>query len=106
MSEEVKTDQSVPQGPEPIKVKVSNGTEVLIQEDEMALLVVYSQRTGRPTMYEVQNCGSRAFARMLLNEALYTYGVSSQAHANALVLAEMFAKPDKKEGSIKTPFTK
>ena len=62
----------------PVRIKPAEGEEVVLNENDLAVLVVLDPSTGQPVVYNIQNCPLRAFARMLMNEALMLYQLTSQ----------------------------
>jgi len=63
-----------PPAPPALKeIVVANGETVKLQPPESALLVTLNHQTGFLSIYDVQNCSSRATAKMILNCAMDRY---------------------------------
>lgn len=95
---------------EPVKIKPAIGAEIVLDPAEMAILVTLDTRTGAPVVHNIQNCPLRAYAKMLLNEALNLYNLTSQANTTIAVLERHMIDASKgggkKKDGIELPFRK
>ena len=92
---------------EPIKIKPADGEEIVLKPTDMALLVVLDTTNGAPTVYGVQHVHLRAYAKMLLNEALNLYNLTSIANTTVSALEQrMISAAKEKKPSLLDPFHK
>lgn len=87
------------------KVIVANGDEVIVEPYHLAILVMMDARNGSLGIYDLQNCATRATAKMLLNESLDHYKSAASAASTVQMLAEI-SKNQPKKGAIFNPFGK
>lgn len=96
---EIKKDEYVP-----VRIKPAQGEEVVLKENDLAVLIVMDPTTGAPVVYDIQNCPLRGFARMLMNEALMLYQLTSQGHTTvALLKKDLVMGAQQQKGKLEVP---
>lgn len=93
---EEKTEGSQEPVVEAVKVKPASGEEITLKDTDLAILVVVDPVSSITTVSNVQNCPSRAYAKMVLREALDMYALVTQVKTTMLSLETMFKKAGKK----------
>lgn len=80
-----------------IRIKPQVGQEIVLEPSEIAVVVSIDSRTGQPVVYNLQNCQTRAFARMCLHEALALYELLSTSSYTVTELLHTMKKMGEKE---------
>lgn len=89
---------------EVVVIKSADGEQIRLEKDELVILVKMDLKSGRPSVFNIQNCPLRALSKMLINEVLYMYTRLETANLTAVTTLNVLKEADKKKPLIHNPF--